>query len=110
MSTETLDRFNRTEMVEIIRRYTGKIVKRSLPEERLWELTSQGAMAQPRPDELSGTMKSRASLEKFIVNNWAKINSQLPCSGENYGRCSVYQCSEGRHLSCFMSVPPHLLV
>lgn len=110
MAGEPLDMYNRTEMVEIIKRYTGKIVRRSLPIERLQELTSQGSVAQPRPEELSGTMQSRLSLERFIVKNWAKIDSQLPCSGENHGRCSIYPCSEGRHLSCYMSVPAHLLV
>lgn len=110
MPGETLDRYNRTEMVEFIRRYTGKIVRRSLPIERLWELTSQGAAAAPRDDELSATNGTRVTLERFITNNWVRINSQLPCSGELKGKCTVYPCSEGRHLACFTSVPPHLMV
>lgn len=110
MAGESLEQYNRTEMIEIIRRYTGKIVKRSLPIERLMELTSHGANAAPLQEELSGTNETRRILQKFIANNWTKIDSQLPCTGENKGKCTVYPCSDGRHLACFQSVPPHMLV
>ncbi len=103
-----IERYNRTELVEIIRRRTNLIVQRSLPIERLQVLASTTEM--PRMDECAGTASSRHKLQVFVVQNWAQINSQLPCTGSTRGQCTVHPCSEGRHLDCFMSVPPHLLV
>jgi hypothetical protein len=103
-----IEKYNRTELAEIIRRRTNLIVQRSLPMERLQVLASSQEM--PAQGELAETMQSRYKLQLFVVNNWAKINSQLPCIGPTRGQCTIHLCSEGRHLDCFMSVPPHLLV
>ena len=106
--SNTLDQYNRTELVEIVRRRTQVIVRRSLPIERLQHLAVTGET--PLDTERADSMRTRVSLERFILNNWMAINSQLPCTGELRGRCTIYPCSEGRHANCFMSVPPHLMV
>lgn len=103
-----VEQYNRTELAEIVRRRTQKVVRHSLPIERLRHLAVTGEM--PSDTEISGSMQTRISLERFILSKWVEINSQLPCSGELRGRCTVYPCSEGRHAACFMQVPPHMMV
>lgn len=76
--------------------------------ERMEELVASGAA--PLDSECSGTMATRYVLEKFMQENWGKIGSQLPCSGADKGKCTIYSCSEARHIACYSSVPPHLLV
>ncbi len=61
---------------------------------------------QPRPDEI--LLDSRSQLESWIVKNWEMVNSQLPCSGQQKGHCTVYPCAEGRHLACYARALPHL--
>lgn len=103
-----VEQYNRTELVEIVRRRTQIVVRHSLPLERLQHLAITGE--QPTESEIAGSMRTRVSLQQFISKNWLAINSQLPCSGQLKGQCTIYPCSEGRHATCFMSVPPHLMV
>ena len=91
--------FNTTELLSIIRRQMGVVVKRSVPRERLIQIIEDGT--PPNPEECSGTNQTRRVLQTFLEQNWARLNSQLPCRGPNMGRCTVYQCPEGRHLDCY---------
>lgn len=97
---------NTTELLDIIRRQTGLVVRRSVPHGRLVQLVEDGGM--PSQEELAGTNESRKVLQLFIEKNWTQINSQLPCKGVNRGRCTIYPCPEGRHLDCYRSSREHL--
>ena len=92
---------NQTELAYIYRRHTGLVLKRTVTIDRLIELLTQGG--QPLPEEISPTTESRKRLQLYVEKNWNGINSQLPCKGENRGRCSIYPCPEGRHLDCVNS-------
>lgn len=105
---DILHTLNVTELAYIIRRQTGLVVKRSVGKERLIQLLEDGGM--PTQDEVSPTTDSRKRLQIFIEKNWAGIQSQLPCKGENRGRCTIYPCSEGRHVDCLLSAEPQMKV
>lgn len=99
---------NQTELAVIIRRQTGLVVKRSVTRERLIQLLEDGGL--PTADEVSPTTDSRKRLQLFIEKNWNGLNSQLPCKGENRGRCTIYPCPEGRHVDCLLYAAPHMKV
>ena len=99
---------NETELLTIIRHQTKLVLRRSVPKERLVQIIEHGL--QPAPEELAGTTGTRARLQIFVEKNWEWVNSQLPCKGENRGRCTIYPCPEARHLDCFMSSSNHAKV
>jgi len=101
-----LQTLNHTELMEIIRRQTGLVVKRSVPRERMVQFLQSGV--QFSPEELSPTTDSRKRLQLYIEKNWVALNSQLPCKGENKGRCTIYPCPEGRHVDCLLQAAPHM--
>lgn len=103
-----LRELNTTELLAIIRQQTGLVVKRSVPKDRLIQLVEEGT--KPAQEELSGTNGTRRILQLFIEKNWSWINSQLPCKGPNRGKCTVYQCPEGRHLDCYGANREHIRV
>lgn len=105
---DNLSVLNLTELAQIIRRQTGLVVKRSVPKERLIQLLEMGGM--PAPEEISETTESRKRLQLYVEKNWTGIQSQLPCKGENRGRCTIYQCPEGRHVDCLIHAAPHMKV
>jgi hypothetical protein len=109
MSSEIppLEQFNTTELIEIIRRHHGVVPRRSLSKERLIELVETGA--KPSQEELAQTMQSRVRLQTFIEKNWVMVGSQLPCSGPNKGKCTIYPCPEARHIDCYTSAAPHII-
>jgi hypothetical protein len=92
---------NTSELLSIIRRTNGMIIRRSVPKERLIQIIEYGI--QPEANELSDTMSTRKTLEVFVEKHWTWVNSQLPCKGEYKGKCTVYPCPEGRHIDCFMA-------
>ena len=94
-----LETLNTTELLDILRRQQGVVVRRGVTRERLVQLVEEGS--RPLPHELSGTTETRRVLQIFLNNNWSQINSQLPCVGTNRGKCTIYPCPEGRHLSCY---------
>lgn len=102
-----LDQFNITELVEIIRKQHGVVVKRSVGKDRLIELVETGAV--PQKEELALTMLSRVKLQTFIQKNWAMVGSQLPCNGPNKGKCTIYPCPEARHVDCYLRAEPHII-
>lgn len=103
---DNLHLLNETELAYIIRRQMGLVVKRSVGKERLIQLLEDGGM--PTEEELSSTTDSRKRLQLYIEKNWEGIQSQLPCKGENRGRCTVYPCPEGRHVDCLNAAAPHM--
>lgn len=100
MSQIALEYLNVTELRQMLAK-DGRRVKASVPKERLVHLIQYGE--RPQPDEISGTAGTRTKLQNWVERNWANINSQLPCHGENRGRCTVYPCSDGKHLDCFLA-------
>ncbi len=105
---DILHTLNTTELAYVIRRQTGLVVKRSVSKERLIQLLEDGGI--PTAEEVSATTESRRHLQLYIEKNWTGIQSQLPCKGENRGRCTVYGCPEGRHVDCLLSATPHMKV
>lgn len=105
---DILHTLNATELAHLIRRQTGLVVKRSVGRERLIEILENGG--GPAAHEVSPTQETRRKLQLYIEKNWTNIQSQLPCKGENRGRCTIYGCPEGRHVDCFQSASPHMRV
>lgn len=103
---DMLHALNETELAIVIRRQTGLVVKRSMGKARMIELLENGGL--PRPEEICPTTESRRKLQMYIETNWIGINSQLPCKGDNRGRCTVYPCPEGRHADCMLAAGLHL--
>jgi len=109
MSVEIkLESLNKTELGNMIRERRGVVIKRSVDTPRLIEILRNKEM--PKPEEISPTTESRKRLQMFLEQNWATLNSQLPCKGENRGKCTIYPCPEGRHLDCYLSAEPHMKV
>lgn len=120
MAEVDLSLLNETELTQLIRSQTGVIVARSIGRDRMIEMMTYGY----KPDsggtrlvgdeniefssEFSKTNDSRKRLQLYIEKNWNGIQSQLPCKGENRGRCTIYPCSEGRHVDCLLAAGPHL--
>lgn len=103
---DILHLLNETELAQLIRRQTGLVVAKAVSRERLIEMLTNGQ--PPRPEELSRTDDSRRKLQLYVEKNWNGIQSQLPCKGENRGRCTIYPCPEGRHVDCLLAAGPHL--
>lgn len=103
----SLEALNMTELLELIRRHTGVVVKRSVTKERLIQIITSGET--PLVEEESRTTASRRTLELFIKTNWDMVQSQLPCKGDKRGQCTVYPCPEGRHMDCYLAVKPHII-
>lgn len=96
---------NTTELQEIIRQRTGNRLRRSVPRERLIHLIE--TKEPPLPEELAGTNYTRIALQNFISESWDWVNSQLPCTGQDRGKCTIYPCPEGRHLDCYTANIKH---
>lgn len=104
--SDDLTQMNETELALLARSQTGLVVKRSVGKERLIQLQEYGG--RPEEHEVSPTNESRKRLQLYIEKNWTGIQSQLPCKGENRGRCTIYPCPEGRHIDCLISATPHM--
>lgn len=103
---DILHLMNCTELTQLIRRQTGMVVAKSIGKDRMIQLLQYGG--HPEPHELSKTDDSRKRLQLYIEKNWTGIQSQLPCKGENRGRCTIYPCPEARHIDCLLAAGPHL--
>lgn len=115
-----LSSLNETELAQLIRRQTGLIVARGMGRDRMIELLENGGMPKPEGTswdshgvmyfhpEISKTQDSRKRLQLFIEKNWNSLQSQLPCKGENRGRCTIYPCPEGRHIDCLLAASSHM--
>lgn len=101
-----LNTLNDTELAYTIRSRTGVVVKRSVGKARLIQLVQTGEM--PLPEEIAPSTATRSKLQLYIEKNWSGINSQLPCKGENRGKCTIYPCPEGRHADCLLAAAPHM--
>lgn len=102
-----LEVLNTSELMEIIRRHTGVRVRRGLLRERMIQIIKNAET--PAQDEVPGSAVSRKRLEVWIEKNWTLVNSQLPCKGPNYGKCTIYPCPEARHLECWLKNQSHIL-
>ena len=104
-----LEALNTTELLQILSNPNngGHRLKAGLSQERLIYLIRTGE--NPLPAETAQTTDTRAQLEYWIRKvAWDGINSQLPCLGEDRGKCSIYPCSEGRHLACYLGAKKYL--
>jgi len=96
MDDSVLQYCNETELLALARRQGLGILSRGLPREELLGVVS-GVLAM-KPEYLSGTKATRALLESHIWKHYSITRSQLPgCTG----KCSTYNCSDGRHAVCF---------
>ncbi len=100
---------NRTELLQILatEKYGYLRLRASVPPERLAHLIRTGE--RPTPEEMSKTVDSRQKLQVWIDQNQKQIESQLPCNGPNKGKCTIYHCSEGKHLDCYIAAKKHML-
>lgn len=104
-----LDELNDTELWELARmQLTASWSRpirliRSLPRERVFWYIETGAL----PAQEDFLLETRDKLQTWITKRWDMVNSQLPCAGVNKGKCTIYPCAEGRHLSCYEKARPH---
>ena len=98
---------NTTELTQLIRQRTSWVVKASVPKERLAAFLY--GQAHPTAEDLAETTMTRYKLQLFIEKNWSLFGSQIPCRGENRGKCTIYMCPEGRHVDCYLSAEPHVV-
>lgn len=103
---DILHLLNETELAQLIRSQMGMVVVRAVGRDRMIEILEH--CYQPGPHELSKTDDSRKRLQLYVEKNWTGIQSQLPCKGDNRGRCTIYPCPEGRHIDCLLAAGPHL--
>jgi len=114
---------NETELAQLIRRHTGMVVSRSVGKSRMIDILENNGSLFPggdlpdpyggtfyQPSEISKTDESRKKLQLYIEKSWNGIQSQLPCKGENRGRCTIFPCSEARHIDCLLAAGPHLKI
>ena len=91
-----LSRCNETELITIAQKAGLGRLRRGLSIATLVDIVA-GAIS-PSLEHLSGTYVSRQRLEATIKKNIEVMRSQLPgCTG----RCTVYNCSDGRHSVCY---------
>jgi hypothetical protein len=96
MTDEVLLTCNNTELLCLARVQGLPPLRKNLPTETLARIVAGDLPV--KPEHVAGTDYTRASLEKYIQNNFSVIRSQLPgCNGQ----CTTYPCSEGRHALCF---------
>jgi hypothetical protein len=98
-----LEHLNKTELIQILGNggHGNLRLKESTSRERLIQLIRSSE--QPEKEEIAETTETRRRLQVWVERNWLQINSQLPCSGSLRGMCTVYPCSEGRHIECYLS-------
>jgi len=95
-----LQECNQSELLELVFISRGFRLRRDTSPERLIQLLEDHHRF-PEQTEIPGTTKSREMLERWIVRNWEAIQTQLPCKAYNRGHCTVYPCTEARHLACW---------
>lgn len=104
-----LEYMNRTELLQILsgEQYGYQRIRASVPKERLIHLIVSREPA--RPEEIAQTSETRRKLQLWIDRNRTQIESQLPCQGPNRGKCTIYPCSEGKHLDCYLGAQKYML-
>lgn len=87
---------NESELLQLARKQGLGFLRRGIPRDELVAIV--GGYGNPRPEHYAGTAETRQILEKYISDNIERIRSQLPgCDG----KCTTFNCSEGRHALCF---------
>ncbi len=106
---DSYDYMNRTELLQILSKeeYGHLRLRATVSQERLAELVR--TKEKPKQEEIAQTAATRQRLQLWIEKNWTQIGSQLPCSGPNRGKCTIYPCSEGKHLDCYLSAQKYML-
>ena len=104
-----LENLNQSELLQILANsgHGNLRLKVTTPRERLIDLIRSDGI--PHKREISGTARTRLELQEWIETNWDRIGSQLPCTGPTRGMCTVYPCSEGRHIECYLSAQKHIV-
>ena len=96
MDDSILYHCNEAELLSMARRQGLGHLRRGLGIELLVKLVT--GEIEVTQEHRSGTMETRARLQKFIQDNIERTRSQLPgCNG----MCTTYPCSDGRHALCF---------
>lgn len=104
-----LEHLNISELLQILLgpERGGHRLRRSVPAERLIHLIRTGET--PTPDEISAVTDTRKRLQMWVNDNWIRVGSQLPCSGETRGQCTIHECTDGRHLDCYHGAVEHMI-
>ena len=107
--SDGLENLNKTELLQILGNsgHGNLRIRTSCRRGRLIHLIRTGE--QPNKEELADTTETRKRLQDWVEKNWGLIGSQLPCSGPMRGMCTTYQCSEGRHIECYLSARKHII-
>jgi hypothetical protein len=105
--SDVYDFMNRTELLQILAsdKYGNLRLRHSVATDRLAHLVKTGE--KPAPEEI--VSETRRKLQLWIERNSAQIASQLPCTGPNKGKCTIYPCSEGKHLDCHLAAVKYML-
>lgn len=100
----TLQHCNESELISLARRQGLPVLRRGLPRDLLIALVSGSEFV--REEHLSGTNYTRGRLQDFVQDNINRLRGQLPgCNG----MCRTFDCTEGKHMSCFVPSEPLLL-
>lgn len=104
-----LENLNKSELLQILANsgHGNLRLKVTTRKARLIDLIRSDGT--PGKQEISGTARTRLELQEWIETNWDRIGSQLPCTGPTRGMCTVYPCSEGRHIECYLSAQKHIV-
>lgn len=102
-----LEELSTSELVEMCRRQGYGHINRFANRERIIALLTYGGKVPP--ELVSKSNQTRKELERFISSFWDRIQSQLPCKGENRGKCTIYGCSDGQHAECLMASEPYMI-
>jgi hypothetical protein len=101
-----LNELNKTELLELCRLHGHARLKEGLTKDRLIEIINNGTTSA---DDLANTNITRKRLQQFIQDNWELVNTNLPCKGKlNAGKCTIFPCSEARHVSCYLGAKRYL--
>jgi len=94
---EPLYELNESELLWMARLQGLPLLRRGIPREELVELVSGSRAVEERHQ--ASTNYTRGRLEDFVQANIDRLRGQLPgCNG----LCRTFQCTEGKHMSCFM--------
>ncbi len=98
---------NITEITQLIRQKTSNILKHSIPKDRLLKilLDTEHSVVEDYAD----TCNTRNRLQTFLDKNCVSLASQIPCNGQNKGKCTIYPCAEGRHSDCYLAAASFII-
>ncbi len=97
LNLQNLENLNKTELTELIKIQTGMRISPSSTDDELIAIATTGEIKN-----LAASNSTRKRLQIFIDKHKEAYQANLPCAGKiNEGKCTVYKCSEIRHIDCW---------